>query len=379
MRFMFFLLTSLLFCASTNAQCTSEGVPINGYPNWFERTMLTTVNAVRMAPTDYKAVYMPGAGADVLAPTHYPPVQPLLWSYGLNQSARYHCEIEATQGCFQHNECDGTPWFERWNTFYPNWNLAGNNIGAGSAAIDPLFSTGAYLFDAHNGAPAPDGSGFDGHRWNIMYGNYLHLGVGHVHDPASQLLYYQSQDFGRPNDLNTAVMCTPFIMGSHVFLYNTFPAQDDHFLLDYYAPDPAQSVSVVVCGVSYPMTLHLGTTAKGTYRFTIPMIDHCRFYHFEATDSVGNPHRYPSHGEFYTYWEGRGTNSLNPPATTCMRDWTWCATDFDQDTILSMQDLFSFLNAWLGSDPFSDFNGNGTYEVQDIYDYLNAWLLGCPA
>jgi hypothetical protein len=57
---------------------------------------------------------------------------------------------------------------------------------------------------------------------------------------------------------------------------------------------------------------------------------------------------------------------------------TNCPADFNGSGMLEVQDIFDFLNAWLGSDPQADFNGSGMLEVQDIFDFLNAWLAGCP-
>jgi hypothetical protein len=53
-----------------------------------------------------------------------------------------------------------------------------------------------------------------------------------------------------------------------------------------------------------------------------------------------------------------------------------CAGDFNRSGTLEVQDIFDFLNAWFGSDPAADFNGNGL-SVQDIFDFLNAWFAGC--
>ena len=65
------------------------GTPVDGYPNWQERTMIVFTNMVRMAPIEYRETYM----ADYLYPTDnilslYPAVAPLHWNYELNQAAR---------------------------------------------------------------------------------------------------------------------------------------------------------------------------------------------------------------------------------------------------------------------------------------------------
>jgi hypothetical protein len=54
-----------------------------------------------------------------------------------------------------------------------------------------------------------------------------------------------------------------------------------------------------------------------------------------------------------------------------------CKSDFNQNGVVEVQDIFDFLNAWFASDPRCDINGSGTVEVQDIFDFLNAWFAGC--
>jgi hypothetical protein len=54
----------------------------------------------------------------------------------------------------------------------------------------------------------------------------------------------------------------------------------------------------------------------------------------------------------------------------------FCPADFNLDGVLSVQDIFDFLNAWFAGNPATDFNGAGI-SVQDIFDYLNAWFAGC--
>jgi hypothetical protein len=56
-----------------------------------------------------------------------------------------------------------------------------------------------------------------------------------------------------------------------------------------------------------------------------------------------------------------------------------CDADYDADGVLSVQDIFAYLNAWFAGSPDADFNGNCTLEVQDIFDFLNAWFAGCPS
>lgn len=51
--------------------------------------------------------------------------------------------------------------------------------------------------------------------------------------------------------------------------------------------------------------------------------------------------------------------------------------DYNRDGVLSVLDIFDFLNDWLLGVPRSDFNRNGTLQVQDIFDLLSHWFMGC--
>jgi hypothetical protein len=54
-----------------------------------------------------------------------------------------------------------------------------------------------------------------------------------------------------------------------------------------------------------------------------------------------------------------------------------CKADFNQNGVLSVQDIFDFLAAYFGNDPRADFNGSGSISVQDIFDFLAAYFGGC--
>lgn len=54
-----------------------------------------------------------------------------------------------------------------------------------------------------------------------------------------------------------------------------------------------------------------------------------------------------------------------------------CLPDFDGSGMLSVADIFAFLNSWFASSPSADFDGSGDVGVQDIFAFLNAWFAGC--
>jgi hypothetical protein len=344
--------------------CADHGVPVNGSPNWQERSMLVMTNACRLAPTEYRDFYLPGAG-NILMPSRYPAVPPLQFATGLNQSARAHSiEMATASGCgLQHNSCDGTTWAARIGSYWPNWSLLGENIAGGFT--DPVTVIGGLLADPYNGAPAPDGSGYDGHRWNIMYANYTHVGCGFATGSNLYVRYY-TQDFGRP--LTLPPVCSPIPSGSHIFI-----GGQTIFLANFYSETNAapQSASVVVNGTSIPMSLHLGTAARGTYRYATPTASAGRTYHFEFRDAAGTTWRYPAHGEFMTYLEGGCTDNFVDSAAAC-------PLDFDGDGSLTVQDIFAFLSAWLAGDMRADYDHSLTLTPPDLFGYINAWAAGCP-
>lgn len=352
-RFAICYLLFALFAAAASAQdCSRWGVPVDGRPSSTERAMLTLTNACRIAPIDYRNFYLPGAG-DILLPEHYPAVATLVWADGLGASARAHCVDMAENGCFQHDSCDGTPWSMRVGGFYPQWSLLGENVAGGYG--DPVTCIGGLLADAVNGAPAADGSGFDGHRWNIMSPQFVECGCGFATGPGLYARYY-TQDFGRPKPLAAACApANPMPSGSHVvvsgrtwLLVNVYDA----------AGVAPESVEAVVEGEPAAMALHLGTAARGTYRLGVA--DKCRTYHFRVVDAAGMLWRYPARGELLL---------------GCSIDYAR-AGDFNADGVVDAADIFDFLRAWLGATGRADFDDSGFESVADIFVFVAAWFEG---
>jgi hypothetical protein len=55
-----------------------------------------------------------------------------------------------------------------------------------------------------------------------------------------------------------------------------------------------------------------------------------------------------------------------------------CPANFNQQSGVTVQDIFDFLAAYFGALPAADFNGVGGVTVQDIFDFLAAYFGGCP-
>lgn len=54
-----------------------------------------------------------------------------------------------------------------------------------------------------------------------------------------------------------------------------------------------------------------------------------------------------------------------------------CGADFNDDGIVTVQDIFEFLAAYFQNTPSADFNASGEITVQDVFDYLTAYFAAC--
>ena len=69
----------------------------------------------------------------------------------------------------------------------------------------------------------------------------------------------------------------------------------------------------------------------------------------------------------------------NTPSSAAQVTVFVCAgADFNGDGKVTIQDIFSYLNAWFLKLPSADFDHSGTITIQDIFEFLTAWFAGCP-
>lgn len=54
-----------------------------------------------------------------------------------------------------------------------------------------------------------------------------------------------------------------------------------------------------------------------------------------------------------------------------------CAADFNDDTLITVSDIFFFLQTWFSSSSAADFNGDSSITVADIFAFLAQWFAGC--
>jgi hypothetical protein len=277
------------------------GIPVAGYPHYLERAALVYVNAVRMAPLEYRAKDAKDTRFSMTAVNAlggYPAVEPLRWALGLNRSARFHSRDMLTKGCFQHSSCNGTSWVARVTSFYAA-GAGGENIAAGMA--DPRALVNAWLCDSTGKACCKDHQSCDGHRRNIMNTRFRASGFGYG---TNGTRHYWTQDLA--GAVVPAAPATPLVDGAHVLIGTTATK----FLANYRDPaGAARSVTLVLGGARIAMTRDLGTAARGTFAASSGRAAVCRSYHFEAVDSAGRTWRYPAAGEFRTYGEGTCTRN----------------------------------------------------------------------
>jgi hypothetical protein len=281
----------------TQTQQIFTGAPVGAYPSLFERQAIVYTNAVRMAPQQYRDKYMadfqPNPSSILRS---HSAVEPVYYEPRLNQSARFHAQDMASNGCFQHDGCDGTAWSDRIWSYYPQARAIGENIAVGYASAKAFVD--ALLCDASGGQCAQDKTSQAGHRTNMMSGSFGSIGTGYVPDPKSTWRHYWVQDFAS----NELANKPPIVAGCHDFL----TVGKTSFLLNYRDTGnrPPASVQVVIDGTPYNMSVDLGVPAAGTYRLDTNKAASCRQYYFLAVTASGQSWRYPGPGAFLTAGEG---------------------------------------------------------------------------
>jgi hypothetical protein len=126
-----FLWPVFFLAVSTLGQQRGNGDRVDSFPGFNERQLLVLTNACRMAPAQYRDLYI--GNYQVLLPGNYPAVQPLFWNLALNKSSHAH-SVDMADNCgLQHPSCDGTAWNTRIQSFYNNKNgTLGENIATGN-------------------------------------------------------------------------------------------------------------------------------------------------------------------------------------------------------------------------------------------------------
>lgn len=202
---------------------------------------------------------------------------PLVWHDGLGTAAHQHSSDMATNGCFQHDSCNGQNWATRIGRYYP-WLALGENIAMG--LNDPR--------SLHEGWMASSG-----HRANIL-GRFSEFGAGIVLGQTSfGLLALATEDFGDRGAISAAAIPTLPAGGVSPRL-GLDPTRE--LFVNYYrstggAPEAVRALIGGAC-VDLPRTA--GTATNGTYGidYTFPTSG-CIPVVFEAIRADGVRIRWP--------------------------------------------------------------------------------------
>ncbi|EGC33190.1 hypothetical protein DICPUDRAFT_95100 [Dictyostelium purpureum] len=279
-------------------------------PNHYERESFNLINLVRMFPTQYANTYMTGYTNLNLMFTTYKPTTPIYLNNTLNRMSKAHSYDMSTNNCFSHNDCvngsSTSARFSRWTSCTGSgW---GENIAAGSST--GIAANNLLICDATSGnACSADGSGYDGHRKNLMNANYKVAGVGYYYTSTSTYKHYWTQDL-------TGGTCNnptgPIYSGYHTF----FPSTNPQFIVNFYSKTLSTSTMslVFVGGSTVSMTRAYGNDTFAVYTYTPTSFTVCAKYYFTTTTTSGATYRYPD------------TGSLQISKDTTCNSWTSSTT-----------------------------------------------------
>lgn len=261
-----------------------------GHPSMRERRVIVLTNACRIAPTEYRDIYLvpnnPQA-SNILLPQNYPATYALYWQVDLNRVAKVHAVDMANNHGLSHSSSDGTSAGDRIKSYYTKSGWWGENIATGGE--DAFYTMQQWLLDITGGNVAPDNSGDDGHRSNIMSSDYKELGTGYAYG-TQQWYHFWVQDFaaGDPEYDNPITGAAHFVMDDNYTM----------FMANYSDPrnNKPQKCELVIDQDNYDLTVLLGNEEKGTYSIDLATADDCRYYYFKFTDSEGNTWRHPEGG-----------------------------------------------------------------------------------
>jgi cysteine-rich secretory family protein len=257
-----------------------------GPPTNDEYGVLVFINEVRAAPG--------GAGEKV--------VPPLAWNDELAAAARSHSDDMIDHGCYQHDSCDGTPWYKRIEKFYPSGGVIGENIGPGF--------TGPTVLNMWLASPD--------HRANLLSAAYTEVGVGSRLYPVSQWV-----DAGVTTaDFGSRAPSAPTGLPAGTVLPRTGGSESRQILVNFYDASGAapRAVYAQVGTSCQRLALVFGKAGHGTYGLTAPVVGNgCVPLVFQAQSAGGAAFRFPKSGGILV---GVGTSSCAerttaPPNVDC--------------------------------------------------------------
>lgn len=307
------------------------GEPVGDFPKWEERVLHQLTNRARVDP----ATDLAGCGANC-SPTElnlacYAPIAPLAWNLNLNESARFHsaymaknsyttpahdsiCKLFPNIDALYPETCDAS-FACSCETGTPVTTAAGRVPLFGASYTGEIIAVGQLspdpgnpyeIFYAWLHEPAPDSlcsfNSLNGHRYLILKNTGPAIGYGYYFQALTNFDHYWTGDFG---GAGTAVPKIP--SGSHWGTGTNHRRQEP--MIEFWAnwEDAAAPTepSVIVDGVSSPLTLSRGTAPRGAWTTTLAGLGSgCHRYYFSFRDSFSQIQTYPTTGSF-----GIGDNS----------------------------------------------------------------------
>lgn len=305
-----------LLCSHATGLQATEGVPVNGFPSWSERMIHVLVNRARSDPAEdlIGCSNCPEAAC-------YTPQYPLAWNENLAHAARFHATNLTSSGCNMRHDspcrlendigntypeicdgsvscaceggtanCGGSSNSSNWDrlavfgisTSYRAENIASNG--------DPF--TIFYLWLWENSSSNDCGFNLqNGHRYNILNGDYTHIGIGQDGN-------FTVQDFWHTTDTPQKIPS-----GAHYPQSGTSIA----FRANWNDAQSPRKAQVNINGAFHDMLVERGSGGNATYLYEATLKSGCDQYYFRFTDSTGHVATYPGEGSF-------GIN--------CAYDWT---------------------------------------------------------
>ena len=265
------ILTSLVLLSTVAGY---GDVDTAGYPSWSERDMHLWTNAARVDPEAFEADYsIGGCSFRDFSRDEQTPRPPLYLNGGLNEVARLHSEDMAVNDFFSHSSSDGTSFSDRVLAYYDAYTI-GENIAWGYGDARTAVLQGWMCST-------------EGHRENIMSGDYTELGTGVVGD-------YYTQDFGGASITPPG----PVAMATHT---PESPAREVTFLADWQDAAAPAAYAVVLDGTAYDLALTYGTDTQGVFSVTVGWdntVTDCAPYYFRWTDADGASGTFPEAGSY---------------------------------------------------------------------------------
>ena len=246
----------------------------DGLPLWQDRELHLWTNAARVDPEAFEVDYNAGGCSfDDFSTDEQTPKAPVYLDLDLYAAAVYHSEDMESSGNFSHSSSDGTSFGDRLAQFYSDSSYIGENIA---------YGYGSAYATVFNGWMCST----EGHRANIMSGDYNELGAG-----VSGA--YMTQDFAA----GSVQTDSPIAMGLHS---PESPSNAVEFLLDWQDDAAPDRLEIILDGAPVAPELLYGADDQGIYTATVGLDDGgaCHVWYVRWARADGSEGVYPEEGSY---------------------------------------------------------------------------------